>query len=153
MSWRDEAERLCALPPQKAPRIIVAAAEGCESVPETIIRGSFQVGSAHTETESQPTDDGQLAFLAGALGAEKAPRIIARRICKETNPEGDFIDFDAIDVLREANKVVLPADEENRAGLRPLTEDEKRQIRTGRAPLPAGVTYGQTPTGQWRRLT
>lgn len=36
---------------------------------------------------------------------------------------------------------------------RPLTNAEKAQIRRGRAPLPPGVAYGQTPTGQWRRLS
>lgn len=35
---------------------------------------------------------------------------------------------------------------------RPLTEDEKRQIRTTGMPMPKGVSFGQTATGQWRRL-
>ncbi|HEY2774158.1 MAG TPA: hypothetical protein VGK20_08920 [Candidatus Binatia bacterium] len=68
-------------------------------------------------------------------------------------PEGDDIDWPGIDALRAANEVPLPDDRQPGPGLRPLTEEEKRQIRTAGAPLPPGVSYGRTPTGQWRRLT
>lgn len=88
--------------------------------------------------------------LLAELRANKAAILSLLRNC---TPEGDYIDFAAIEALRSLHAVPLPDDSQSRPGLRPLTEVEKRQIRTGGAPLPAGVSYGRTATGQWRRLT
>lgn len=39
------------------------------------------------------------------------------------------------------------------ATLPPLTAEQRAQVGTSGAPMPPGVSYGQTATGQWRRLT
>lgn len=87
------------------------------------------------------------------LDAARAAKAEILRLLERKTPEGFEIDYFAIDALRTRHAIPLPDDSAPRPGLRPLTEEEKRQVRTGGVPLPAGVSYGRTATGQWRRLT